>query len=290
MARIIGGSPLGMLSGKMGGLIFSHNKSGQYVRQYVSVTNPNTQAQSDARSKLGAASQGFHGLTPAQKSAWGVFAQSHFNPRRGYNEGQYSGFQAFTSLLTSVYNTTLRGTEPTLKINDSEPSVEATFADFAFSNDPPTAGLQANIAEQLTNNPLGLRLHDITIYDDGSGSAIVKVGETGTAGHDIEDFEDTAGNEFGFAVYISNAMAQDGLFVNNPGMINLCYLEHPELDSADRSGVTDFELSWNAQINEGDYQAFPDAGETIRAELYSISRGGQVSCIGAQTTGMDSMA
>lgn len=56
--------------GKIGGHVASKNRSGAYMRTKVTPTNPNTTAQSQARSLLASLSQGWRTLTTAQRLAW----------------------------------------------------------------------------------------------------------------------------------------------------------------------------------------------------------------------------
>lgn len=57
-------------SGKLGGHVFSKNRSGAYIRTKVTPVNPQTSAQMDARNRLSGLSSGWRGLTDAQRSGW----------------------------------------------------------------------------------------------------------------------------------------------------------------------------------------------------------------------------
>lgn len=62
-------------SGKLGGLVFSHNRGGQYIRQYRIPTNPNTQFQQEVRSAMAILSTRWNEiLTAAQRAAWELYA------------------------------------------------------------------------------------------------------------------------------------------------------------------------------------------------------------------------
>lgn len=56
--------------GKIGGHVASKNRSGAYLRTKVTPSNPDTPAQSQARSLLGSLSQAWRDLTDAQRLAW----------------------------------------------------------------------------------------------------------------------------------------------------------------------------------------------------------------------------
>lgn len=56
--------------GKIGGHVASKNRGGAYLRTKVTPTNPQTAAQSLVRNRLTSFSQGWKGLTAAQRDAW----------------------------------------------------------------------------------------------------------------------------------------------------------------------------------------------------------------------------
>jgi len=55
---------------KLGGLVFSRNTYGAYVRTKISPINPSSTPQSLVRARLAQVSQAWRGLTDAQRSAW----------------------------------------------------------------------------------------------------------------------------------------------------------------------------------------------------------------------------
>lgn len=58
------------ISGKLGGNIYSRNKGGAYVKQWVSPINPNTPAQSLTRQRFSDLSNDWKGLTQTQRDTW----------------------------------------------------------------------------------------------------------------------------------------------------------------------------------------------------------------------------
>ncbi len=65
---------LGQISGKVAGNVFAHNKSGQYIRQFVVPTNPNTAFQGLFRSFFAAlASRWANDLSLAQRASWTLY-------------------------------------------------------------------------------------------------------------------------------------------------------------------------------------------------------------------------
>ncbi len=70
MAKIKFGMMMTDARGKLGGQVFSKNRSGAYVRTKVTPVNPRTISQQDNRSALGMFSAMWSSLTEAQRNAW----------------------------------------------------------------------------------------------------------------------------------------------------------------------------------------------------------------------------
>lgn len=70
MAKIKFGMMMTDARGKLGGQVFSKNRSGAYVRTKVTPANPQTSYQQANRSALGLTSSQWSGLTPSQRTAW----------------------------------------------------------------------------------------------------------------------------------------------------------------------------------------------------------------------------
>ena len=63
-------------SGKLAGSVFSHNRSGQYVRAKGALVNPNTQLQVRVRSNMTAAGVGWRALSDTQRAEWQVYGDN----------------------------------------------------------------------------------------------------------------------------------------------------------------------------------------------------------------------
>lgn len=70
MAKIKFGMMMTDARGKLGGQVFSKNRSGAYVRTKVTPVNPRTAAQQLSRSILGTLSASWSGLTEVQRRSW----------------------------------------------------------------------------------------------------------------------------------------------------------------------------------------------------------------------------
>ena len=70
MAKVKFSALISEMRNKLNGSVFSRNRGGAYLRTKVTPVNPSTSAQVAARSLLASFSQGWRGLTQAQRDAW----------------------------------------------------------------------------------------------------------------------------------------------------------------------------------------------------------------------------
>lgn len=71
------GAGVSQISGKVGGVVYSKNKGGSYVRNFKAPTNPNTTAQSTIRGYFAQlAARWSNVLTAAQRAAWALYAEN----------------------------------------------------------------------------------------------------------------------------------------------------------------------------------------------------------------------
>lgn len=77
MGKIVFGGGVSAISGRIAGTVFARNKGGAYGRNWSKPTNPNTQAQLDARDRLTQMSNEWRALTQAQQDAWAAWALTH---------------------------------------------------------------------------------------------------------------------------------------------------------------------------------------------------------------------
>jgi hypothetical protein len=127
----------GTASGKMGGLVFSHNRFGQYMRQRVRGVNPRTVSQSANRNKFSGASALWQTLGPVIQNQWNALAATvKVKTRKGTMEfitGQNFFVKAEKLWKEFGYASTVN---PTAVWNDVE-LTPATIAAAASSSGPP---------------------------------------------------------------------------------------------------------------------------------------------------------
>lgn len=281
MARIVGGSPIGQLSGKMGGMVFAHNKSGPYVRRYAVPVNPNTGAQLSARASFAGAVGSFHSLTPAEKTQWQSFAQTAFNPKNAINIGQFSGINAYTALQQAVINGNKLLTSPTVGVNGTPLVTQPANLNLTFNDIPPVFTVQPNLKENGTGNAITYGDINGTIDKDGEFDITLNINPGMTGAPTLAGMLDAVDHKIGYAVYMSESHVQGGLFYNNPEKILLGVIPANDAGSTDLASVATIEFTGNTAVNTANYQAFPVAGNFVRLSVYAIDYdSGTLACIG----------
>jgi hypothetical protein len=108
MAKIRLGGMAAQASGGMGGIVYSHNRYGAYVRARSIPTKSMTAYALAAKARMATISQGFQALTAAQRAAWQAWAET--NPKADvFGEKQaltaaaaYNGINVRRLLLNQV--------------------------------------------------------------------------------------------------------------------------------------------------------------------------------------------
>jgi hypothetical protein len=104
-------------SGKLGGIVASHNRGGSYFRHHVIPVQPRTPAQTLVRNQLQAFSAAFKSLTQAQIAGWNALALSVTLKSKLGTTYNPTGQQLFVSCnkhLASINITTLLTNAPTI--------------------------------------------------------------------------------------------------------------------------------------------------------------------------------
>lgn len=192
-------------SGKIGGHVASRNRAGAYLRTKVTPVNPSTTAQAGARNRLAGISQGWRGLTAAQRASWnqavGDFAKtdifgdlknpSGFNLYQRLNNNLLNiGQAAITSPPLPVavdYFTSLSFTAEDGTVAESlditfAPAIEADHSVKVFATPPVSAGVNFVKSEY---RQIGVLTDADTSVLDYLAEYQAKFGSTGNAGQKI---------------------------------------------------------------------------------------------------------
>lgn len=282
MARIIGGSMIGELSGKLGGNVFARNKAGAYIRQYVIPVDPKSIAQMNARNSFGASSSGYHNLTDIEKAEWQSFATNFYLPKNRPNTGQFSGFNAYTS-LANVVNTANRLNIESLSWSaDANPIAVTASNQFILSSRTPGAQLQANMLSSMSEL-ITLHLSESSqVHTNGSFSISLVLGGINSPipSSPTLPFQDGAGNEIGFAFYMSNPVQQESMFISNPELYCLGFTPGIANTTTDLSAINTLTINGKA-VDVAKYQSFPSQDNWVRLTGYIVGETGQMIRFGS---------
>ena len=117
-------------SGKLGGIVASHNRGGTYFRHHAIPVQPRTPSQTSVRNQLQAFSSAFKALTPAQIGGWNALALTVTKKSKLGTTYNPTGQQLFVSCnkhLSAIGIYTLLANAPTI------PSIPG-FTSFTVSN------------------------------------------------------------------------------------------------------------------------------------------------------------
>jgi len=284
MARIIG-SVIGELRGKASGYVFSRNRGGAYVRQYVVPVNPKTAAQGLARAAFGNSASGYNSLSSAQRAAWDAFALNIYNPRRGSNNGQYSGANAFAAcntVLKSRTNTIATGT------------IVSQVGSLTVASEEAVSGVNIPAATTLSSQLLAtsgaaidIEIADTKLLMSTGWTVDMNMLATGGVGTGSETLNTVlkahSGQKIGFVVYISNPVPTASTFVANPYIQRLAASQFPTFTTT--AGVPDIRYSGALTgTSWAGYKSAPAPGQWVLMSVGIYSEFGQFQLLGSRMT------
>lgn len=95
MALIVAGPMAGQISGRIGSVVFSHNKGGPYIRNGTIPTTSTSESALNAKARLGAGATAWINLTAAQRLAWGEWTKENPVVNRVGHQITLTGIAAF---------------------------------------------------------------------------------------------------------------------------------------------------------------------------------------------------
>lgn len=207
MARILGFT-YGELRGKIGGTVYSRNKSGAYARAKVTPVNPQTVIQQEARYRFGNMSILFQSLSEAQKGCWQNFASTHFNPLKGNNTGIYSGGNAFVGLRQSAGQGNAKRVDPTGTAGATALTFETSAYEETF--EPPQYAFGATLQDSLGGiREVSVAPLQLTNAGELAINLSIPSGATNPTAT-INQFIDQEGQPWGLSAYVSNPLKFEG--------------------------------------------------------------------------------
>lgn len=285
MARIIGGGTFGEMRGKLGSNVFSRNRSGAIIRQYIIPVDVRSTAQLNARASFGSASSSWHSLTSTEKVAWQDFADLGYNPKHATNNGQYSGFQARTALANVVANATRFGHSGQLITFNGSGVVTPTVLPFVARRTPPSDGIRNSFQSNVDPGILAeLQVtQGLSNCEISAGSATFEVNLSFSQLVDMAagiPLRDTGGNNIGFAIYGSSPVSQQQNSVRNDDFIAFAVFPAFSI-TAGETDISTIKLTGPMATNVADLHKFYKAGDFVRISVYLVSDAGQMMKIGS---------
>lgn len=277
-------SYIGQLSGKLGGMIFSRNRGGDYVRAGVKGINPQTQSQLRARNAFASVTTLFRTLTSAEKSAWQEFADNWYSPRQGGNVGQFSAYNAFIALRSTVQQSIRLAKEPSYEVNSSSPTGGYTFVEFTQMPETPLALGLASGVKLASGDSAQLSLKSVAVLKDGKCKIVIQPGDGN--GLELANNIDIYGNYLGYAVYITNGNPSDNMSYNNEFAQCLGFAKPINVTDPgnDLTTVNDFSLIFNDALSTGEFKRFPLLGEYVNVTVLVMNKYGMFSRLGSLET------
>lgn len=270
-----------ILSGKLGGSVFSRNKAGYYVRRWANPTNPQTVGQMRARSVLASVSSAWHSLSDSEKGAWNSFAVTDFKAKFGNKPGvTYSGFNAFVSSSNIQKNMLDIGVAPTMQA-----TITATFETLTPSYVAPGSPMSAQIIDDNNTN-LGIQLYSASLDIASSSMDLIfqfdrPIGGTGPA-EVLPVFVDAiAQTKVGIVVTGSLPGVQVNQATPNPDFVILGATQiFDEVTAWLTPATTNFEMTLNTQP-AANFKMWYQANDKIEFRAYLFNLYGQSQFIGS---------
>lgn len=270
------------LSGSMAGITASRNAGGSYLKGKSNPTQPNTAAQSAAKSAFGSASSAYASLTAVLKSQWRNFAQNNYTPKGGTLDGVATGQQAFTAISTT-FDSSVRLMRPvTLLLDAAPPTTGAAFATYTppYAN-PPVSPHSAQLMDYVGNvNPIDIL--DATLDEAGTFGAEFQVGDGSAVGYEF--FMNPYNVECGLMFMMSNANTQPNQSYSNPQNNIICMtdvLGWTQTTPPDAS-FGEFSIETTDVFDPSRFQRWPSAGNYVLITAYLVSKNCQLAVIGSK--------
>jgi len=275
MARVLG-NPFGDMRGKLGGTVFSRNKSGAIIRAYVKNTDRKSDSQVDRRSRFGNVASLWSSIPASTKSNWNQYAESYFAPKRGKKPGSYTGFSAFVSIEANKANF---GVNMSLfsMLSPSLTSVAISY-DFSAVGTIPTKSLTAGVYDSVTHNYI--KFTSVSCCFRDSDTAGIKVFLESATTSNVHRFTNaTDDNPFSFVLFASEVLSYEGQAIKNPFrymVANGCFTEPKAGWAAVDNIEFDLDLSdaWYKNVNK------PNTGDILQLTLCIFDKDGQIGVVG----------
>jgi len=269
-----------ILSGKVAGNVYSRNRAGAYVRQWVRPINPRTNAQQQNRIHFGNVSNQYHSLTNTQKANWAAFA-AIYQPKGITLPSSLSGFNAFVGMGNTALSAHKNEWTYDVKKNGAGSPLTSTPNSFVQSNVAPSHQLITTLQTNTGFTPLVLNPADqgVDVASTGSINFFISIPAVSgpTAGTGVTNpMTDSNGQKYGFSFFLSNPKQQAHNFTKNPDMMSLGSIANFDLATAP-TAISTYQMTGTANVNPGDYQGFPNTGEICELSIWQTGINGMLN-------------
>lgn len=273
---IIANSVFGDISGKVGGIVFTRNVNGKYIREYVKGIDAKSLQQIANRSRWSSIVSNWKSVSRENKLLWKMYAINIFKPKHGKKLVNYSGYAAYVSVNCSVGSLLAASFDPLFL----DPEVTWAFSGFNyFLSSPPTKSFSGQI-HTSSGEIISLSLSN-AIYVVSSGLLSVKVGMSQPVSGLPPVFQDyVSGNWTGFSVYFSTILSAGRTVVPHYDVYLVGSFPSP-LITAGWVSQDNFTIGWyipSEYLAKLKY-AFP-SGSEVFVSLYANGTEGGASFIG----------
>lgn len=285
MARILGGNPSGEFRGRLGGVVYSRNKSGQVVRQYVKGVDRNSASQIAARSAFSQSVTAFHSLNPSQKLAWQVYGSQYFTSvNKGHLAGVHSGVNAFVSLRNTLLNVQKNSAlSPHISVNGLPVVGPIVQSPINFVNEAPAHPFAGKLANY------GFSDARVISYSISTGVASIKLslipeglfaGTPSVAASTGSVLQDGNGNFVGFLTKLSSSAPQQNVQVQAPDALILASSGLIEQYTTPSVISNEIQLDLNTGSNVLSSKYYPNVAEQVFASVWMYNSLGEQIRIG----------
>ena len=271
MARVLG-NPFGELRGKVGGIVFSRNRAGQFTRGYVKPAQANSVAQANARLNFGDASQQYSALTSFNKIQWQTFANAVYNPLRRTNIGQYNSQQAYIGIKQSAKMSQEKIITTVFEPLGGGAAHVYTGIDFTTSQSAPAFTVVGTVTGTGTAGPIPMFTSNIVLTAAGNLAFKLNFGTTGV-GKAVGDLVDSNGKPFAVGFYASNPLKFDAQVPKNKYFMFLGNTNIPNFTTNLPDGTLGISVT-NMQINYLDFKQWVVAGNWVVITALAIGSDG----------------
>lgn len=279
MARVIG-NPFGEMRGKLAGFVFSKNAAGPIIRQYVIPTNANSVAQNSSRTIFRTAVMAWKGLSQLNQQGWETFAKNTYVPLRKINLGQFTGQQAYNAIHVSARTCITYDRVPTWVAVPPGVDPICVKEDFVIPSVAPLFSVIPDIA-QIANPPATMTFNNFVVSNVGLAEFRMLFTGIPVGGLDADEFIDSNGTRFSFALYISDPVSQVGNRPRNQFYQRLCNSLLCTFPVANLNGLIGVTLGWNFQPFIAGYKSFPVPGKICKVTIVCVGENGTQAIAGS---------